>query len=225
MNGTTLALCAMGYEGNLCSVCSKNADARDWVEGYWDEGDWVDAPDQYTRSISECKPCEKRSRAFKSTALTILGVLLVIYGIVHWIKNSQMRDHQLMLAVLRLLPDLLVDLKVFVGLYQVLTGMSQTLLIEYPPAVVFFSMNTRIRQHRLLLYPRDRLPNRHERIHEVLGDDDLPWDRSSRLVYQAEEKPRLEGVATRSCAAEELEEAQTEAKKKHRHTFDEKTNE
>ena len=232
MNGTTLALCAMGYEGNLCSVCSKNADARDdWVEGYWDEGDWVDAPDQYTRSISECKPCEKRSLEHQIyTALTILGVLLVIYGIVHWIKNSQMRDHQLMLAVFRLLPDLLVDLKVFVGLYQVLTGMSQTLLIEYPPAVVFFFDEIRA----FVNIDFFSIPA----IGCLIGTNGYMkfWAMMSLplwillimwLVYHHEMRKShhgLEGVAMDLVQLKNWKEAQTEAKKKHRHTFDEKTN-
>ena len=39
-----------------------------------------------------------------------------------------------------MLPDLVSDLKVFVGLYQVLTGMGQTLRIQYPVLVEeFFS--------------------------------------------------------------------------------------
>ena len=64
--------------------------------------------------------------------MLLLAIVGVRYYATHHTPGRYVR------ALGRMLPELISDLKVFVGLYQVLTGMSTTLLIQYPILVEEF---------------------------------------------------------------------------------------
>eukprot|EP01043_Picozoa_sp_COSAG02_P044631 COSAG02_NODE_4005_length_5922_cov_40.612227_2_plen_733_part_00 len=115
-NSSSNATCEIGYEGMLCAQCSKGT---------------------HTRSMRECKECKVVTQeSAMISAISSVVLLLTLLNVRYYVANHT--PGIIMQALGRMLPDLVSDLKVFVGLYQVLTGMSVTLLIQYPVAVEEF---------------------------------------------------------------------------------------
>ena len=85
--------CEPGYEGILCAQCT---------------------PDTHTRSMRECKVCKEATRESAIfTTLSSISAVLVLATLKWWAK----KDRRLLKVLAIMIPDLLCDLKVFVGLY------------------------------------------------------------------------------------------------------------
>ena len=99
-------LCKQGYRGILCTMCSEG----------------------YSLGAMGCDECEELTLVSAAAAGILFSV--VIGGIVHTSRSlKKIGGSKRLRHVISLLPELVSDIKVFIGLYQVLCSMGPTLEI------------------------------------------------------------------------------------------------
>jgi predicted outer membrane repeat protein len=129
-------LCKEGYRGILCTMCSEG----------------------YSLGGMGCDECEELTPASAVAAAVLF--LIAIGGIVHMSRSlKKVGGSKGLRHVIALLPELLSDAKVFIGLYQVLCSMGPTLEITCKSAADAFliqSARTHGRYHSCL--PTDPEP-------------------------------------------------------------------
>jgi hypothetical protein len=118
--GNATTACEGGYEGVLCTTCIQT----------------------HSMESSECAECEDWTRLqIIAAVLLVLALVVAVFYIRRKLRNHHNVDEETETAFLlheifnELLPNLVGDFKVFIGLYQVLCSMGATLEITYPPAV------------------------------------------------------------------------------------------
>eukprot|EP01051_Picozoa_sp_SAG22_P008819 SAG22_NODE_695_length_7843_cov_2.924587_3_plen_1363_part_00 len=114
----TLVPCESGYEGILCAICNN----------------------EYSMKGSQCVECGEYTTVAVVLAMTVLvTIVLAIVGISRWHKTKLAEGTQEQPSGVRTLiemaPDFVDDIKVFIGVYQVLCSLGFTLEITYPPIV------------------------------------------------------------------------------------------
>jgi hypothetical protein len=108
-------LCKPGYTGTLCAICA----------------------DTHALGTGKCIKC--KNFTVMSALVLVCGCLVLgslIGAAVVLLKRNA--DNPALNALLKLLPDLISDAKVFLSVYQILSGMGQTMMIRYPAAVETF---------------------------------------------------------------------------------------
>jgi hypothetical protein len=119
----SLLPCALGYAGDLCGFC---------------EEDW-------SLTKQGCKRCAKVGDAVQALLVLCLLIAVLSFAKQEYRKRAAVGKHvkgsnivEILKILARVVPELVADIKVVIGVSQTLTNMGSTLSLTFPPQVEAF---------------------------------------------------------------------------------------